>query len=360
MRRRYFTAGVACAAAVLAASLWPLTVVGQAPSGRANFSVPRTPWGDPDLQGTWDVSTLTPLERPDNVGGRLELTPKEAAAMEAAARARIERESLPSDPNRAAQAPGSVGSYNNAWWDRGRTAFMVNGKFRTSIIVDPPDGKIPPQTAEARKRNAPGSRLRPTSDAAESSPFERAGQFDDPELRPLGERCIVGFGSTSGPPTLPNYAYNNLKQIVQTPTHVMILYEMVHDVRIIPLSRDHSPSSMQKWLGDAVGRWEGDTLVVETRNFTDKTRFRGASPDMKVTERFTRIADGTILYRFTVEDPRTWAVSWTGEYPWVSSSERIYEYACHEGNYAMEHVLRGARYQERAASGEAPAASPVR
>jgi len=169
------------------------------------------------------------------------------------------------------------------------------------------------------------------------------------ELRPLGERCILGFGSTSGPPTLPNYFYNNYKQIVQTPDHVMILVEMVHDVRIIPLNKPHAPAAVRKWMGDSVGRWDGDTLVVETTNFTNKTRFRGSSENVKVTERFTRTDDGTILYRFTVDDPSTWVTPWTGEYPWVATTERIYEYACHEGNYALQNILRGARAQEKAA-----------
>ena len=333
------------AAKMLAGSL---TVSGQAPRSLSNWTAPRTPWGDPDLQGTWNVATLTPIERPDNVGGRLELTPQEAAEIERTEALRVARGARPSDPNRAApQAGGGVGGYNNVWIDRGETAFIVNGKYRTSIIIDPADGRIPPQTAEARKRAA-GRGARPTSDAPESAGADGPpGQYDNMEQRPLGERCLLGFSSTSGPPTLPNYFYNNYKQIVQTPTHVMILYEMVHDVRIIPLNRSHRPSDMRFWLGDSVGRFEGDTLVVETTNFSDKTRFRGSSPDMKVTERFTRTEDGAILYRFTIDDPKTWAVSWTGEYPWEATQDRIYEYACHEGNYALQNIMRGARFQER-------------
>jgi hypothetical protein len=347
---------LAALALVAAASVG---LAGQAPTGLSNWTAPRTPWGDPDLQGTWDVATLTPIERPDNVGGRLELTEEEAAEIERTERARVAARARPSNPDRGAPpVDGNVGGYNNVWIQRGETAFKVNGKYRTSIIIDPPDGKIPPQTPEARRRNmgARGSVARPTSDAPESAGGGGVrGEFDDMELRPLGERCLLGFGSTSGPPTLPNYFYNNYKQIVQTPTHVMILYEMVHDVRIIPLSREHSPSSMRKWLGDSVGRWEGNTLVVETINFTDKTRFRGSSPDMKVTERFTRTEDGTILYRFTIDDPKTWTRPWTGEYPWVKTDDRIYEYACHEGNYALENIMRGARYQDKVAAGQAPA-----
>jgi hypothetical protein len=171
-------------------------------------------------------------------------------------------------------------------------------------------------------------------------------EYDVPELRPPAERCLVGFGSTSGPPTLPNYGYNNLKQIVQTKDHVMILNEMVHDVRIIRLNQSHRPASMRGWFGDSVGRWEGDTLVVETTNFNDKTRFRGSSENLKVVERFTRTAADTIVYRFTIEDPATWVRPWTGEYPWVASNSQMYEYACHESNYALGGILRGARLLE--------------
>jgi hypothetical protein len=313
------------------------------------WTTPRTPWGHPDLQGVWNAATLTPLERPDNVGGRLTLTPAEAAAIERTERQRVETRARPSDPNRnAPPVGGNVGGYNNFWIDRGSGAFTIDGQFRTSIIVEPPDGKIPPmlQPAVRRNRGARGTVVRPTSDAPESVAPEGQGAFDDIELRPLGERCILGFGSTSGPPTLPNYFYNNNKQIVQTPDYVMILVEMVHDVRFIRLSGGHAPPTIRKWLGDSVGRWEGDTLVVETTNFTNKTRFRGSSDSMKVVERFRRTDAGTILYNFTVIDPDTWATPWTGEYPWVKSDEHIYEYACHEGNYAMGDIMRGARLLE--------------
>ncbi|MEQ1727771.1 MAG: hypothetical protein ABL982_05270, partial [Vicinamibacterales bacterium] len=171
--------------------------------------------------------------------------------------------------------------------------------------------------------------------------------FDNPEARPLAERCLLGFGSTSGPPTLPNYFYNNLKQIVQTPTTVTILNEMVHDARVIRLASTHLPQHIQRWNGDSIGRWEGQTLVVDTTNFTDKTQFQGSSGKLHVVERFTRLDAKTLLYRFTVEDPDTWDRPWTGEYPWVATDDLIYEYACHEGNHAMENVLRGGRARER-------------
>ena len=161
---------------------------------------------------------------------------------------------------------------------------------------------------------------------------------------------MLGFGSTSGPPTLPNYFYNNLKQIVQTPTTVMILVEMVHDVRIIRMNAEHLPPTVRKWMGDSVGHWEGDTLVVDTTNFTNKTQFQGSSEQLHVVERFTRVNANTLLYRFTVDDPQTWDKPWGGEYPWNATDEHIYEYACHEGNYALGDMLRGARAQEKEAA----------
>ena len=325
-------------------------LVAAALSAQSPYSAPRTAWGHPDLQGNWNAATLTPLERPDNAQGKLSLTKDEAAAIERTERARVEARARPSDPNRAAPtAGGAVGGYNNFWIDRGTSAFVVDGQHRTSIIVDPANGKIPPMKPEAQKRNAGrrGTVVLPTSDAPESAGVEGPGAFDDPELRPLGERCLLGFGSTSGPPTLPNYFYNNYKQIVQTPDHVAILVEMVHDVRIIRLNQPHAPANIRKWMGDSVGHWEGNTLVVETTNFSSKTRFRGSSENLKVTERFTRVDPKTILYKFTVEDPATWAKPWTGEYPWVATNDQIFEYACHEGNHALGDILRGARLLEK-------------
>jgi len=342
MRVRLFTlvAGSVIAVAVAAVS---------AQTGKP-WAAARTAWGHPDLQGIWNAATLTPLERPDTAGGKLSLTKEEADAIERTERARVELRARPSDPNRAAPVTGgAVGGYNNFWIDRGTSAFVVDGQHRTSIIVDPADGKIPRMLPEAQRRNrgARGTVVRPTSDAPESAAVEGPGAFDDPELRPLGERCLLGFGSTSGPPTLPNYFYNNYKQIVQTPDHVMILIEMVHDARIIRLNGQHPPASIKKWMGDSIGRFEGDTLVVETTNFSNKTRFRGSSDQMKVIERFRRVGEDTILYRFTIEDPSTWATPWTGEYPWVATDEMMYEYACHEGNYALGDILRGERVLDK-------------
>jgi hypothetical protein len=334
--------------------------------GAQSKSTSKTPWGHPDLQGLWNVATMTPLERPDDAKGRLILTEAEVRKLEGASAARRENRARPSDGNRQAPpvggdgstgAAGNVGGYNNFWVDPGDTYNKVDGQFRTSIIVDPPDGRIPQTLPEAVKRNQARLRATPTSDAPENVETRAPGAYDNPEQRPLGERCIMGFGSVSGPPML-SVLYNNFKQIVQTPTHVMILVEMVHDARIIPFKTTHAPDSIRKWMGDSIARWEGDTLVVETTNFTDKTRFRGASEKLKVTERFNRAGDGTLLYRFTVEDPSTWARPWTGEYSWAAAKpdDHLYEYACHEGNYSFEGIMKGERLldEERAATQSRP------
>jgi hypothetical protein len=319
------------------------------------YSPPRTPDGHPDLQGTYDLATLTPLERP--AGMKAVLTAEEAAKLEKDVAARKDAAAQPINPNRTAPpkggdgstgAAGGVGGYNNFWLDPGSSYTIVNGERRTSLVIDPPDGRVPPVTAAARQRALAARVVRPTSDTTESRDpgLEPAGSYDDPERRPLGERCILGFGSTSGPPALPDYFYNNLHQIVQTPQYVMILTEMVHDARIIRMNAQHLPKTIRKWMGDSVGHWEGDTLVVDTTNFTDKTRFRGATEDMHVVERFTRVSDKALLYRFTIEDRATWDRPWTGEYTWPATDEHIYEYACHESNYALENILRGARLRE--------------
>jgi len=374
MRDQLLRLVIVAAAAIAGVSLLPMSAAGQAPTGHPSaaaavgaptagaqsaatpWTVPRTADGHPDLQGLWNAATLTPLERPKEVGDRLTLSDAEAAAIAERERATIERRARASDPNRPAPAVGGesvegrtpgVGGYNYFWIDRGNSAFMVDGQWRTSIIVDPPEGRIPPMLPEAVARNASVRYARPTADAPESVPGA-PGAYDNVEQRPLAERCLLGFGSTSGPPTLPNYFYNNMKQIVQTPDYVMILIEMVHDARIIPLNRPHAPKEIRKWMGDSVGHWEGDTLVVDTTNFTDKTRFRGSSENLHVVERFRRVDEKTILYQFTVEDPTTWARPWSGEYPWVvaDAGDHLYEYACHEANYALGDILRGARLLE--------------
>jgi len=241
----------------------------------------------------------------------------------------------------------AVGGYNNFWLAPGSTVVVVNGEPRSSIVVDPPDGRVPRMKPDATRRNMEYLRNNVSPDASESAAAGPMSAFDNPEARPLAERCLLGFSNTSGPPTLPNYFYNNLKQIVQTKDYVMILVEMVHDARIIRLNQPHLPPTIRNWMGDSIGHWDGDTLVVETTNFTNKTQFRGSGENLKVTERFTRVDPKTLLYRFTVEDPSTWDRPWSGEFTWRSTDDQIYEYACHEGNHGLENVLRGARAQDK-------------
>jgi hypothetical protein len=322
-----------------------------------NTALPRTSDGHPDLTGVYDLAVLTPLERPSGMSAIM--SDEEVSRLEKQVVARNQDLDKPIDAERPAPPKGgdgsvgpagNVGGYNNFWLDRGSQYSIVDGQRRSSIVIDPPDGRVPQVTPEARQRQA--SRLaqfRPTSDQTENNDpgLEPAGAYDDPERRPLGERCLLGFGSTSGPPVLPNYFYNNLHQVVQTPTHVLILTEMVHDARLVRLNASHLPSSIRMWMGDSIGYWEGDTLVVDTTNFTDKTRFRGSTADLHVVERFTRVDAKTLKYRFTIEDQQTWSRPWTGEYTWPATDQRVFEYACHEGNYAMGNILRGARVRER-------------
>ena len=330
------------------------------------YQSPRLPDGHPDLQGTYDLATLTPLERP--AGSKAVLTPEEAAKLEKDAAAQRDkaneaikgdRTAPPKGGDGSTGAAGGVGGYNNFWLDPGSRYTVVDGQIRASIVVDPSDGRVPTMIPAARKRML-AALARPTSDALESRDvgLEPAGSYDDPERRPLGERCLLGFASTSGPPALPDYFYNNLHQIVQTPDSVMILTEMVHDARIVRMSSggmnvQHLPKTIRKWMGDSVGHWEGDTLVVDTTNFNDQTRVRGSTENLHVIERFSRIDAKTLLYRFTIEDPATWDRPWTGEYAWPATSEPIYEYACHEANYALEDILRGARVREAEAAEKA-------
>jgi hypothetical protein len=370
---------IACfaVAAALAWAIGPATVGAQAPAAGATpaaksaaraYVPPRTADGHPDLQGVYDAATMTPIERPAEYGNRLVLTPAEANQIEHYEEKRIEAGSAPSPANRAAPEVGGdrsptnsyleqvfrggggvVGGYNTFWIAPGQELATIRGEKRTSIVVDPEDGHVPPVKPEARRRNAQILAGRISPDAAEGDTRAAPpGQYDNPEARPLAERCLLGFSSTSGPPTLPNYWYNNLKQIVQTKDTVMILNEMVHDARVIRMNAEHLPPTIRKWMGDSVGYWDGDTLVVDTTNFTDQTQFRGASQDLHVVERISRLDDKALLYRFTVDDPSTWDRPWTGEYPWRATSDQIFEYACHEGNYSLENVLRAARASEKA------------
>ena len=334
-------------ALALMASVPAIQLAGQSsprPKPANAQAIPRTPDGRPDLQGMWTNVTITRLERPAEFGNKLVLSDAEASA--------YEKEFLKTndkDRRDGGSRADVERAYNAFFWDSGTELARVDGQKRTSLIVDPKDGRMPALTAEAQKRipsprPAWGSAVVGPDDPENAPPF---GLYDNPEERPLAERCLLAFGSSSGPPMLP-IAYNNHYQIVQTPGYVMILVEMVHDVRIIPTDgRAHG--NARRWLGDSVGRWEGDTFVVDTINFKPQVSFRGASQNLHVIERFTRTDANTILYTFTIDDPTTWTKQWTAEIPLRATDERLYEYACHEANYGLEGVLRGARAQERAA-----------
>ena len=282
----------------------------------------------PDLSGTWSFSTLTALERPAEFAGKEFLTEAEAAAFARRTMERNNRDNRDTS-NRDADVGGA---YNEFWWDRGTTVARVGGKYRTSLIVDPPDGRVPALTAPAQER------------AAARAAERRAHPADGPEDRSLGERCLM---FNAGPPMLPG-PYNNFMQIIQTRDHVVIYNEMIHDARVIPLDgRPHAAATARFWLGDSRGRWEGQTLVVDTTNFTDKTNVRGSGPNLHLIERFTRSDAGTLLYEFSVDDPSSFVKPWSAALPMRKTADQLFEYACHEGNHALQGILRGARFEEK-------------
>ncbi len=318
--------------------------------------IPRTPDGRPDLSGVYDIATLTPLVRPVALGERLTLTDAEAIDVAKRAAAFKAATSKSSDPNRKAPpaggdgsegASGNVGGYNTVWIDNGSGSFKIDGKWRTSLITNPVNGQMPALTAEGKKRAAARAvYARPNrGDAFWIKEGISPGPYDDPELRPVAERCLLSFGSGGGPPMLP-ILYNNLKQIVQTKDTVMLLNEMVHDARVIRINGQHEPSDIRRWLGDSIGRWDGDTLVVDTTNFNDYPALAGATRTLHVIEKFKRLDDKSLLYSFTVDDPTVWTKPWSGEILWPATNDRIYEYACHEGNYSFTGIMRGARELE--------------
>ncbi len=290
-------------------------------------TAPRTADGHPDLQGVWNFSTITPLERPAEFAGREFLTDEEARQYEARTALRSNRD------NREQSADADVaGAYNEFWWDRGVHAARVNGRTRTSLIVDPADGRLPALTPDGQQR------------AAARAEARRLHPADGPEDRSLGERCLL---FNAGPPMLSG-PYNNYVQILQNRDDVVIFNEMIHDSRIVRLDgRPHQPPAIRSLLGDSRGRWEGNTLVIETTNFSDKTNVRGSGERLRLVERFTRTDAGTLLYEFTVDDPASFVTPWTAILPMAKTDDQIYEYACHEGNYAMTGILRGARAGEK-------------
>jgi hypothetical protein len=300
---------------------WPAAVGAQGADD--GFAAPRTAWGDPDLMGIWDFRTMTPLQRPAELAGKAQFTSEEAAAYEAERVVELDKDVRPT-----AEAPDLALAYNDFWWDYGKELVDDN---RTSLIVDPADGRIPATTAKADQR------------AAARRESRTRGAWG-PEDRSVGERCILGFNA--GPPMSPS-AYNNNVQIFQSPGYVVLLIEMVHDARIVPLDgQSPLPADVRQWRGDSRGHWDGDTLVIETRNFTGNTPFQSSSPDMTLTERLTRVGSERVLYEYTIDDPGTFVASWTAAVPMKRTEQPLFEYACHEGNYGMTNLLAGARVEE--------------
>lgn len=368
-RRLASTGGLA---AVIIAVVWlaPSSVAGQAaattaPTG-STYTAPRTPWGHPDLQGIWNNAVSTPLERPQRLAGKTAFTAEELA--EVTKRARASRENR----DRRDQKPGTVtdvGRAYNALW------FPVPGDpiQRTSLIIDPPDGRVPEVTPQAKQRFAAYAKSigrfgdsgaiegrEDVEDGTEGGVDGRGTRGDNPEDRSLSERCVYkGYV-----PRMPG-GYNNHLQIVQSPGYVVIELEQSHDARLIPLDgRPHLPSSIRHWQGDSRGRWEGNTLVVDVTNFTDKAPFRGSFEKLHLVERFTRIDANTISYEFTVDDPTTFTKPWKAQYPWTKLDAlvggvdgvqvpRMFEYACHEGNYGLEGQLRSSRAEDKKAKATA-------
>ena len=311
------------------------------------WTAPRTPDGRPDLQGIWTTQTFTPLQRPDRFAGQELLTEEEAAQLTelltaqgvdplrrgAFAQALAEEDA---DKRRDTTVQADPTHYDNSMWLRTSTPKGLSSR-RTSLIVDPPDGRIPSRTAEAQQRAAARREL---------------SGYNSYATRPLAERCLVW--AQEGPPRLPP-PYNDIFQIFQPPGYVVLLPELANNpVRIVPTDgRPHLPARVRQWSGDSIGRWEGDTLVVDTTNFTDRTAFQGSGEALHVEERFTRVDADTILYEFTLDDPMTWERPWSAEIPMVKTDGRLFEYTCHEGNYGMRNTLRGARAADRRAAAEA-------
>ena len=321
----------------------------------AHADIPRTSSGAPDLSGFYDSGTLTPVDRPKGFGDRQFMSVEEAQAIVERTSQGLAAANQQSDPDREApvkggdgvnqSGAGGVGGYNAFWVDPGNYVSELNGQYRTSIIYDPPNGRRPAMTPKGQAAIAANFASFAYQNDGTASWLAKggAGPFDGPETLALAERCLLGF--SAGPPSLPGL-YNNFKRIIQTEDHIMILLEMVHDARVIRLNSEHAPDANRKWLGDSIGWWEDDTLVVETKNFKERTGLYGGDENLHLIERFTRLEDGNLLYNFTVTDPTIWTAPWSGEYVWKASEDKVYEYACHEGNYAMGNILRGARILE--------------
>ena len=331
--------------------------------GGAAYVAPRNALGQPDLGDYWTNASMTQESRPGALGDRAVYTPEEVAKMEGAAAKEIEVGNQKTDPNAPppsvggdkpppgtrpefAAAGGNVGGYNIGWLDPGNAVMRVHGEPRTSLITTP-NGRAPQPKAGVQQAGFG------------RGGYGGLGSFDNPENRSLGERCIMGFGRNAGPPMLANGFYNNDYGFTQSKDTIAINVEMVHDVRLVRLNSTHRTDGLRPWMGDSIGHWEGETLVVETTNIPQAEAYHGAWKELTVTERFTRVAKNRLLYQFTINDPTVWDKPWGGEYEFAPLKGIIYEYACHEGNYALEDMLAGARNEEaKAAAAKAAAPAP--
>ncbi|HEX4712660.1 hypothetical protein [Phenylobacterium sp.] len=344
-----------CAAPIALAGPAAAQTKAAAPAKGAAYKAPRNAFGQPDLTGFWSNATLTPEQRPAALGDRAVYTPQEVAKLEGAVVKEVEEGNKPTDPKSGAEggkvdpsslrpefaaAGGDVGGYNRGWLDPGSSVMRVRGEPRTSFLTTA-NGQPPPRKGGGAAGGFPRG----------------MGSFDNPENRSLGERCIMGFGRNAGPPMLPNGFYNNNYQFVQTKDAFVIDVEMVHDARIVRLNATHRTDGARPWMGDSIGHWDGDTLVVETTNIPQAQAYRGSWKDLKVTERFTRVGKDRVLYQYTLNDPTMWDKPWGGEYEFSPLQGVIYEYACHEGNYALPGMLAGARNQEKEAAAGKPASA---
>ena len=335
----------------LLASLLVLLICAPAlPVGASDDDIRRMPDGRPDLSGNYDIATLTPFERDTRFGDRLEYTEEEALEIQRRTASFTEAADRPSDPNRTAPPKGgNVGGYNAFFIDRGTSPVMVEGVYRTSLLIDPPNGRLPPLTERGKARREGRYNFWGKNSGEAWWLGAEVGPYDDPETLSIGDRCIFHFEATI--PARPRL-YNNLKTIVQTSDHVMILTEWMHTARVVRMNSEHVSSDIRSRAGDSIGWWEGDTLVIETTNFLEEDWWTlsvdgnpSAPHDQRVIERFTPTASGDLVYRFTVESG-DFEAPFTGEYTWPATDSKLYEYACHEGNYAMGNILRGARLLE--------------
>jgi hypothetical protein len=331
-------------------------------AGDTAYKAPRNGFGQPDLGGAWSNATLTPQVRPALYGARRVQTPEEIAILEGADADKTAASKAKVDLNAAEGASDNVGAYDRAWIDTGAGVMRVGSEARTSLITTE-DGQVPPARGEPKRVAPPGagSAEAGREAAKQAAAFDQfaaqgraeighLGSVNNPEDRPLGERCIMSFGRNAGPPMFPNGWYNNNYLIVQGPTEVAIEVEMVHDLRHVRLNAKHRTDDIRPWFGDSIGWYEGDTLVVETTHIPQAQAYNGSWKDLTVTERFTRVARDRIRYRFTVADPTIWDKPWGGEYELHPLKGQVLEYACHEGNYALPGILAGARAEERKAA----------